>query len=175
MEQLMHQVRNKSKGAACALRVLRSGVKPVGQDESRARSALAVLMMLEWCVPVCDSAFRQALAGERWVRRLVELARKDSSEKALVRATVSQLIVNWNSWYGLGFAQGVEMLAREGYALPECTRMQDGTETPRVMVSPDSNAGPAHPWRAAELTRGHLRQGVDRVGGAREARDGRDA
>ncbi|KOO27624.1 kinesin heavy chain [Chrysochromulina tobinii] len=142
MEQLMHQVRNKSKGAACALRVLRSGVKPVGQDESRARSALAVLMMLEWCVPVCDSAFRQALAGERWVRRLVELARKDSSEKALVRATVSQLIVNWNSWYGLGFAQGVEMLAREGYVLPECTRMQDGTETPRVMVSPDSNAGP---------------------------------
>ena len=149
----MHQVRNKSKGAACALRVLRSGVKPVGQDESRARSALAVLMMLEWCVPVCDSAFRQALAGERWVRRLVELARKDSSEKALVRATVSQLIVNWNSWYGLGFAQGVEMLAREGYALPECTRMQDGTETPRVMVSPDSNAVPAHPWRAAELAR----------------------
>ena len=39
----------------------------------------------------------------------------------------SQLIVNWNSWYGLGFAQGVEMLAREGYALPEFTRMQDAT------------------------------------------------
>ena len=36
-----------------------------------------------------------------------------------VRATVSQLIVNWNSWYGLGFAQGVELLAREGYELPE--------------------------------------------------------
>ena len=138
MEKLMHQVRNKSKGAACALRVLRSGVKPVGADESRARSALAVLMMLEWCVPVCDSAFRQALAGERWVRRLVELARKDSSDKALVRATVSQLIVNWHSWYGGGFASGVEMLSREGYTLPEPTRMQDGTETPRVMVSPDS-------------------------------------
>jgi hypothetical protein len=26
------------------------------------------------------------------------------------------------------------MLACEGYALPECTRIQDGTETPRVMV-----------------------------------------
>jgi len=74
------------------------------------------------------------------------------------QSSVSQLIVNWNSWYGLGFAQGVEMLAREGHTLPECTRLQDGTETPRVMVSPDSNAGPAHPWRAAELTRGHLCQ-----------------
>ena len=40
MEKLMHQVRNKSKGAACALRVLRSGIKPVNADESRARSAL---------------------------------------------------------------------------------------------------------------------------------------
>merc|ERR1719409_2590641 len=103
MEKLMHGVRNKAKGAACALCVLRSGVKPVGADESRARSALAVLMMLEWCVPVCDSAFRNALAGERWVRRLVELARKDGSDKLLVRATVTQLLVNWHSWYGAGF------------------------------------------------------------------------
>ena len=35
------------------------------------------------------------------------------------------------------------MLSREGYALPDPTRMQDGTETPRVMVSPDSQqSGP---------------------------------
>ena len=66
------------------------------------------------------------------------------------------------------------MLAREGYALPEFTRMQDKTETPRVMVSPDSNAGPLI-LGGLQNSLGHLRQGVDRVGGAREARDGRDA
>ena len=60
MEELMQSCRNKSKGAAAGLRVLRSGIKTVGADESRARSALAILMMLEWCVPVCDSSFRQA-------------------------------------------------------------------------------------------------------------------
>ena len=158
MEKLMHQVRNKGKGAACALRVLRSGVKPVNADESRARSALAVLMMLEWCVPVCDSAFRNALAGERWVRRLVELARKDASDKLLVRATVTQLLVNWNSWYGGGFQQGVEMLTREGYTMPDPTRMQDGTETPRVMVSPDSS-------QSGPMILGGL-QGMDGLGGA---------
>ena len=171
MEKLMYQVRNKAKGAACALRVLRSGVKPVGADESRARSALAVLMMLEWCVPVCDSAFRTALAGERWVRRLIELARKDASDKLLVRATVMQLLINWQSWYGGGFMGGVEMLQREGYALPEPTRMQDGTETPRVMVSPDSSVslgmplgqvggagihGPAHSGEKEEAVKAEM-------------------
>ena len=75
---------------------------------------LAILMMMEWCVPVCDSSFRQALSGERWVRRLVEFARKDASEKLLVRATVSQLLVNWHFWYGTGFEAGVNMLQREG-------------------------------------------------------------
>ena len=98
MEALMRSCRNKSNGAGLALRVLRGGIKAVGADESRARSALAILMILEWCVPVCDAAFRQALSGERWVRRLVELARKDASEKMLVRATVTQLIINWDAW-----------------------------------------------------------------------------
>ncbi len=75
------------------------------------------------------------------MRRLIELARKDASDKLLVRATVMQLLVNWNSWYGGGFQGGVEMLQREGYALPEPTRVEDGTSTPRVMVSPDSQTG----------------------------------
>ena len=48
----------------CGLKfMIRSGDKPVGQ--------IAVLMMLDWCVPVCGTSFRQV---ERWVRRLVELA-----------------------------------------------------------------------------------------------------
>ena len=41
--------------------------------------------------------------GERSVqslllRRMVELARKDSTEKALVKSTVLQLIVSWAEW-----------------------------------------------------------------------------
>ena len=62
-----------TNGASPKLRVLRSGVKTVGSDESRARSALAILMLLEWCVPTCDEAFRQALSGQRWVSRLIKL------------------------------------------------------------------------------------------------------
>ena len=63
------------------------------------------------------------------MRRLIELARKDGSEKMLVRATVTQLVVNWAQWYGGGFAAGVTMLEREGYTLPP--PMQDSMETPR--------------------------------------------
>lgn len=73
---------------------------------------------------MCDASFRQALSGERWVRRLVELARKDASAKGLVRASVSQLLVNWREWYGAAFEQGVDMIRREGYNLPEPSRMQ---------------------------------------------------
>ena len=36
MEELMQSCHNKSKGAAAALRVLRSGMKTVGSDEARA-------------------------------------------------------------------------------------------------------------------------------------------
>merc|ERR1719453_2204936 len=81
----------------------------------------------------------------------------DASDKLLVRATVTQLLVNWNSWYGGGFQQGVEMLTREGYTMPDPTRMQDGTETPRVMVSPDSS-------QSGPMILGGL-QGVDGIGG----------
>ncbi|KAL1529784.1 hypothetical protein AB1Y20_000718 [Prymnesium parvum] len=142
MEGLMQSCHNKSKGSAAALRVLRSGMKRVGSDESRASSVLAILMMMEWCVPVCDSSFRQALAGERWIRRLVELARRDSSERMLVRATVTQLLVNWKFWYGSGFEEGVNMLQREGYTLPEPLRLQDGTETPRGPIMGSESAQP---------------------------------
>ena len=76
MEELMAGCRKKSNGSACALRVLRSGLKTVGGDEGRARTALAVMMVVEWCVQQCDASFRHALGGERWVRRLVELARR---------------------------------------------------------------------------------------------------
>ena len=50
------------------------------------RSALAVLMLLEWCVPTCHAAFRQVIAGERWVRKLVDLVRKDATDPVRVRA-----------------------------------------------------------------------------------------
>ena len=138
MEELMAGCRKKANGSACALRVLRSGLKTVGGDEGRARSALAVMMVVEWCVQQCDASFRHALGGERWVRRLVELARRDETEQQLVRTTVTQLLVNWRTWYSGGgtmFEMGVEMLAREGYQLPEPTRMQDGSETPRGNTS----------------------------------------
>ena len=41
----------RSTGAGILLRVLRQSLKTVGKDENRARSALAVLMIVEWCVP----------------------------------------------------------------------------------------------------------------------------
>ena len=74
MEQPMQKSSGlrRSTGAGILLRVLRQSLKTVGKDENRARSPLAVLMIVEWCVPVVDSSFRQALAGDRWVRRLVE-------------------------------------------------------------------------------------------------------
>ena len=58
-----------------------------------------------------------------------------------VRATVMQLLVNWKPWYsggGTTFEMGVEMLAREGYVLPDASRMQDGSETPRGNAGADS-------------------------------------
>ena len=39
------------------------------------------------------------------------------------------------------FEMGAEMLAREGYQLPEPTRMQDGSETPRGIPSAAGGAG----------------------------------
>ena len=53
MEQLMQKSSGlrRSTGAGILLRVLRQSLKTVGKDENRARSALAVLMIVEWCVP----------------------------------------------------------------------------------------------------------------------------
>ena len=39
------------------------------------------------------------------------------------------------------FEMGVEMLSREGYPLPEPTRMQDGSETPRGHTGAAAGAG----------------------------------
>ena len=57
---------------------------------------------------------------------------------------MTQLLVNWRTWYSGGgtmFEMGAEMLAREGYQLPEPTRMQDGSETPRGTPSAAGGAG----------------------------------
>ena len=43
---------------------------------------------------------------------------------------------------GTMFEMGVEMLSREGYHLPEPTRMQDGSETPRGHPGAAAGAGP---------------------------------
>ncbi len=100
--------------------------------------------MLEWCVPVCDSAFRQALAGERWLRRLVELARR-----------VAQRSLGPHGGSTVGARDGepadrqlefvVRPWLRSGRRDARARGLRaarDATETPRVMVSPDSNAGP---------------------------------
>ena len=58
---------------------------------------------------------------------------------------VTQLLVNWREWCSGGgtmFEMGVEMLSREGYHLPEPTRMQDGSETPRGHPGAAAGAGP---------------------------------
>ena len=79
-------------------------------------------MVLEWCVPTCHASFRQAVAGERWMRKLVDLCRKDATEQALVRQTIAQLIANWAAWYAgaaacAGFER-CEMLRNQGAPLP---------------------------------------------------------
>ena len=79
--------------------LLQSGLKTAATGEARTRSTLGVLMVLEWCVPTCHASFRQAVAGERWMRKLVDLCRKDATEQALVRQTIAQLIANWAAWY----------------------------------------------------------------------------
>ena len=97
--------RAESKVAACATAarvLLNTGLKHASafSDEPRVRSTLGCLMLIEWCVPTCPDAFRQAVAGERWVRKLVDLCRKDSTDQALVRSTVMQLVSNWIEWFG---------------------------------------------------------------------------
>ena len=84
-------------------------------------------MVLEWCVPTCHASFRQAVAGERWMRKLVDLCRKDATEQALVRQTIAQLIANWAAWYAgaaacAGYEGGCEMLRNQGYS-PAASRI----------------------------------------------------
>lgn len=122
-ELIMRGTYARAAGASAALRVLRNGMRNGSTDEGRARAVLAVLMVMEWCVPAVDPVFRRALAGDQWMRRLVDLARKDASEKRLVAAAVVQLLANWKEWYGRdaeckGFGQACDLLRREGFTLP---------------------------------------------------------
>ena len=120
--------RAKGKVAACATAarvLLNTGLKHASgfSDEPRVRSTLGCLMLIEWCVPTCPDAFRQAIASDRWVRKLVDLCRKDSTDQALVRTTVVQLMSNWSSWYAnqlscAGFEKGCDMLENEGFEIP---------------------------------------------------------
>ena len=99
LERLLGRCRAKVPSSAVAARVLlQSGLKTAATGEARTRSTLGVLMVLEWCVPTCHASFRQAVAGERWMRKLVDLCRKDATEQALVRQTIAQLIANWAAW-----------------------------------------------------------------------------
>ena len=65
LEQLL---KGRANPVACnvssAKALLQAGLKSAARfkDEPRVRSALAVLMLLEWCVPTCHSAFRQVIA-----------------------------------------------------------------------------------------------------------------
>ena len=66
--------RAKGKVAACASAarvLLNTGLKHASgfSDEPRVRSTLGCLMLIEWCVPTCPDAFRQAVASDRWIRK----------------------------------------------------------------------------------------------------------
>jgi kinesin family member C2/C3 len=124
-----HLTRAKGKVAACATAarvLLNTGLRHSSDitDEPRVRSILGCLMIVEWCVPTCPEAFRQAIASDRWVRKLVSLCGKDQSDQLLVRTTTMQLLANWAQWYGsqpacAGFEKALEMLENEGFEPPE--------------------------------------------------------
>ena len=128
--------RAKGKVAACATAarvLLNTGLKHASgfSDEPRVRSTLGCLMLIEWCVPTCPEAFRQAVSGERWVRKLVDLCRKDNTDAALVGTTVMQLVSNWSDWYAsqpacAGFEKACEMLSDDGYDLPAPAARDEG-------------------------------------------------
>merc|ERR1719482_2017934 len=91
--------RAKGKVAACATAarvLLNTGLKMAGgfSDEPRVRSTLGCLMLIEWCVPTCPDAFRQAVAADRWVRKLVDLCRKDTTGELIISTTIMQLLSN---------------------------------------------------------------------------------
>ena len=55
--------------------LLQAGLRSAARfkDETRVRSALAVLMLLEWCVPTCHSAFRQASAMHIYIYTYIHI------------------------------------------------------------------------------------------------------
>ena len=124
LEHLLARAKGKVSACATAARVLlNTGLKYASgfSDEPRMRSILGCLMLVEWCVPTCPDAFRQAVAGDRWVRKLVDLCRKDTTDQQLVRNTVMQLVANWSSWYAgtiNGFEKASEMLQEMQFEMP---------------------------------------------------------
>ena len=138
--------RAKGKVAACATAarvLLNTGLKHASgfSDEPRVRSTLGCLMLIEWCVPTCPDAFRQAIASERWVRKLVDLCRKDTTDQALVRTTLMQLMSNWASWYAnqlpcAGFEKACDMLVNEGFEIPPPAPRDAGDSVPADTYQP---------------------------------------
>ena len=53
--------RARPRRACCSTRA--SSTRAGFSDEPRVRSTLGCLMLIEWCVPTCPDAFRQAVAG----------------------------------------------------------------------------------------------------------------
>ena len=131
VESLLMRITGSKVGACAATAriLLNTGLKHSGgfADEPRVRSTIGCLMLVEWCVPTCPVAFRQNVASDRWIRKLVDLCRKDATEQQLVCSTVLQLIANWSSWYAsatgcAGFEKACEMLVNEDYELPPAMR-----------------------------------------------------
>lgn len=172
--QLIAGARNaKPAFCAAALRVLTNGLRSGGYDESRRNATLAVLMVLEWCVPTVDAAFRQQLSVfDRWMRRLADLARKDTSEKALVRNSIFQLISNWAAWYSdepecQGFAEAYDMLDREGFRMPAPAPQNGqgaegaGRDGASAALGGENGAGPSDEKIKSEIA--VMREDVDKL------------
>eukprot|EP00966_Prymnesium_polylepis_P062840 1458452-Prymnesium_polylepis.2 len=125
-------------GTVLLLRSIGSYIKALRGDSRWTQHTLALLLLLEWCVPVCDKHLREELASNLWLSRLVELAKNDTSEAQLVRATIAQLLANWAAWYD-AFADGIWRLKKEGISVP----------TPELLAG----SGPGAPRHAAQEQR----------------------
>ena len=73
-------------------------MRPRASSRDLTASSCALARARRRCVPTCPDALRQAIAGERWTRKLVDLARRDTSDAALIRGTILQLVANWADW-----------------------------------------------------------------------------
>ena len=105
-------------------------------------------MLIEWCVPTCPDAFRQAVASDRWIRKLVDICRKDDTEQALLRNTVLQLMANWSEWYGnqpacAGFEKAIDMLTDEGFEPPPAAPRESNSQRdgPPSAAPPSARSG----------------------------------